>query len=100
MNVRASVEIIKYISQDMKDISKQLEGISAELEDVREELGKQSEFKTHIRKLEEAGEKLGEEKKGTGDLAQVLANIGSLYQRTEANIEKAFENGGENGWRR
>ena len=126
MNVQANVEYIKNISQDIQDISRQLGRVSSELEDVQRELRKQTEFRAQIRELKKTEDKIEEEKYKTSALAQVLANIGNLYQKTETGIEEIFESkgpkqgrldtakmdlsglynkvnrllyGGENGWR-
>lgn len=93
MNVQANVENMKYISQDFHEVSRQLGRMLTELEDVRRELAKQTEFSAQIRALRKAGSRLEEEEYKTGALAQALANIGNLYQKTERGIEECFESG-------
>lgn len=91
MNVQANVEYIKNISQDIQDISRQIGRMSSELEDVQRELRKQTEFRAQIRELKKNRDRMEEERYKMSILAQALANIGNLYQKTETGIEESFE---------
>lgn len=91
MNIQTRTDFIKYASRELYELSQQEAGLEDELADVERELRKQTEFETQLRALQKTREDMSGERYRLNVLAQALANIGNLYEKTENGIEDAFE---------